>query len=184
MAKSYRLVAWTDNGQVRMLPSEVNTFIHEELDKIDRLGDSVRYGTYHEVHDLLQLSSAYEMLAIRLLDLGRMEDAFIQFSQAALCCPASWNNWEDTEWGEMLCKPLRGRFFAMYCTCKDLVRAYPRLRYCWAKSGLQEACKEITHRDALIKAEIESTNGNIREDRAYSRALQFGKDEVYRRRRA
>ena len=167
-----------------MLPSEVNTFIHEELDKIDRLGDSVRYGTHHEVHDLLLLSSAYEKLALRLLDLGRIEDAFIQLSQAALCCPASWNNWEDTEWGEMLCKPLRGRFFAMFCACKDLVREYPRLRYSWAKSGLQEACDELTHRDALIEAECESIYGNVREARAYSHALQFGKNEVYRRRRA
>ena len=83
MEKSYQLVAWTDKGRVRMLPSEVNTFLHEELDKINRLSDRIRYNTCHEVHDLLEWSCAYEKLALQLLDLGQVEDAFRQLSQAA-----------------------------------------------------------------------------------------------------
>ena len=114
MAKSYQLVAWTDKGRVKMIPSEITAFLQKELDGINRLSDRIRYKTYHEVHDLLQVSSAYEKLALRLLDLGRPEDAFTQLSQAALCCTASGSNWRETEWGPVLEKPLRGRFFAMF----------------------------------------------------------------------
>ena len=99
MAKAYQLVAWTDKGQVKMIPSEIASFLHKELDNINCLSDRIRYKTAHEIHDLLQVSSAYEKLAYQLLDLGQIEDAFIQFSQAALCCTASGNNWRETEWG-------------------------------------------------------------------------------------
>ena len=184
MANSYQLVAWTDKGQIRMLPSEINAFLHEELDKIDRMSDRIRYKTHHEVYDLLEVSSAYEKLAHQLLDLGQTEDAFLQLSQAALCCTAaSWYNWKDTEWGEMLCKPLRGRFFAMFCTCKDLVRKYPRLRFTWEQSGLQSACDHITYAYRTFENAWNDLYGDFREACAYSKALQFGKNEVYRRRR-
>ena len=182
MEKSYQLVAWTDKGRVRMLPSEVNTFLHEELDKINRLSDRIRYNTCHEVHDLLEWSCAYEKLALQLLDLGQVEDAFRQLSQAALCCTASWNNWEDTEWGYVLCKPLRGRFFAMFCASKDLVRKYPMLQYVWEDSGLQEACDHLTDAYRCFELECYGDSGEVREARNYNRALQFGKNEIYRRR--
>lgn len=99
MAKSYQLVAWTDNGQVKMLPSEIATFIHKEQEYINSIADRVRYKTPHEVQDLLKVSYAYEKLGLQLLALSRIEDAFKQFEQAALCCTASGNNWRETEWG-------------------------------------------------------------------------------------
>lgn len=71
MAKSYQLVAWTDQGQVRMIPSQMDAFVQEEMGQINRIIDRVRYGTYHEVGDLLKVSSAYEKQALRLLDLGQ-----------------------------------------------------------------------------------------------------------------
>ena len=184
MAKSYQLVAWTDKGQVKMIPSEITDFLHKELEGINRLSDRIRYKTYHEVHDLLQVSSAYEKLGTQLLDLGQIEDAFIQFSQAALCCTASGNNWTDTEWGEMLCKPLHGRFFAMFCQCKDLVRKYPKLRFAWEESGLQQQCDFITYPDRVFEIEWNGMSGDFDEASHFNKALNFGKNEVYRRRRA
>ena len=77
MAKSYQLVAWTDKGQVRMIPSQLKAYISEEIEHLNRINDSVRYGTYHEVNDLLKVSSAYENLALNLLDLGKVEEAFL-----------------------------------------------------------------------------------------------------------
>ena len=184
MAKTYQLVAWTENGQVKMIPSEIVSFLHEELDNINRLSDRIRYKTNHEVHDLLQVSAAYEKLGLQLLVLGQIEDAFIQFTQAALCCTASGNNWRETEWGPVLEKPLRGRFFAMFCQCKDLVRKYPKLRFAWEESGLQGECNYITYADRCFEIEWDGQSGDSREASAYSKALQFGKNEVYRRRRA
>lgn len=184
MAKSYQLVAWTDKGQVRMIPSEIASFIHKELEGINRLIDRIRYKTYHEVHDLLQVSSAYEKLGLQLLDLGQIDDAFIQFAQAALCCTASGNNWRETEWGPVLEKPLRGRFFAMFCQCKDLVRKYPKLRFAWEESSLQSECNYLTYADRCFEIEWNGPSGDFWEAWNYSKALQFGKNEVYRRRRA
>ena len=143
MAKTYQLVAWTENGQVKMIPSEVTAYLHDELDAINRLVDRIRYRTVHERGDILRVSQAYEKLAVRLLDLGHADDAFEQYAQAALCCLSS-NEWNDTEWGETLCRPLEGRFFAMFCECKDLVRKYPRLRFNWDESGLQQSCDSVT----------------------------------------
>lgn len=184
MAKAYQLVAWTEKGQVRMIPSEVTAFMHQSIDEIDRISDKVRYGTRFEVPDLLQLSSAYEKFGRELLDLGRYEDAFFQFAQAADCCCRSDNNWTyDDEFGASLCRPLRGRFFAMFCQCKDLVRKYPKLRFAWEESGLQSECDDITYADRCFEIEWNGASGDFWEANAYSKALQFGRNEVYRRRR-
>ena len=174
MANSYQLVAWTDKGQVRMIPSLINEYIQEEMKRIHQVEENVRYGTRYEVHDLLKLSNAYEKLALVLQGLGESDTAFNAYSKAALCCSASDNNWEDTEWGELLFGPLRRRFFEMFSACKDLIHFYPKLQYYWANSGLQEALENITHRDRMIEYECERTYGNVREAIAYSRALRFG----------
>lgn len=137
-------MAWTEKGQVKMIPSEITAFIHEEMDRIERQRGSIRYGSVHEVHDILEVSSAYERLGLQLLDRGQVTKAFAQIVQAAAICCASENNWRETEWGEILCKPLRGRFFAMFSQCRDLVREHPTLQYYWEGSGLQKAHDAIT----------------------------------------
>jgi len=184
MAKSYQLVAWTEKGQVRMIPSQFNDYLNEELQHINQLGERVRYGTYYEVHDLLALSSAFEKLALSVLGMGKVEQGFQLLAQAAFCCTASENNWTDTEWGEMLCKPLRGRFFAMFCQCKDLVRSYPGLRYLWESSKLRQTCDYVTSPDRVFEIEWNGICGDFQEASRYNKALNFGKNEVYRRRKA
>lgn len=144
MAKSYQLVAWTEKDQVRMIPSEVSDYIHAELQVIGRMTDSIRYYSVHERQDIIRLSQAHEKLAVGLFRLGRIEEAFGQYAQAARCCLCG-SEWQDTEWGEILCKPLRGRFFAMFCTCKDMVREYPRLKYNWDKSELRSSFSYVTY---------------------------------------
>jgi hypothetical protein len=152
MVNCYQLVAWTENGQVRMLPSEVTDYLNAELEAINRLIGRIRYRTAYELSDIFRASQAYEKLAVRLLDLGQVEDAFEQYVQAAKCCLYS-SEWDDTEWGEVLCKPLRGRFFAMFNECRDLIRKYPRLQYNWDASGLQASRARITHPFALFDRE-------------------------------
>ncbi|MBO4416505.1 MAG: hypothetical protein J5801_00120 [Bacteroidales bacterium] len=184
MAKVYQLVAWTCNGQVRMIPSEVTSFMHQSLDEIDSLIDKVRYGTRYEVRDLLQVSEAYERFGFRLLELGRIEDAFNQFAEAADCCCRSENNWKyDDEFGAILCRPLRGRFFAMYGRCKDLVWQYPALKYKMSESGLDKTLDIVTEADQTWRLMWADEERESRENREFAKALNFGRDEVYRRRR-
>lgn len=184
MANAYQLVAWTEKGQVRMIPSEVTAFMHQYIDEIDRISDKVRYGTRFEVPDLLQLSSAYEKFGRELLDLGRYEDAFFQFAQAADCCCHSDNNWTyDDEFGSSLCRPLRGRFFAMFCQCKDLVRKYPRLKYSWAETGLDRTLCCVTEVDQTLAMYRADEVREREENWEFTKSLNFGRNEVYRRRR-
>lgn len=183
MANSYQLVAWTDKGQVRMIPSEVTAYLHAEMAVIDRMADKIRYLTVYERSDIFRVSQSYEKLAVRMMDLGRTEDAFELYVQAAQCCLSS-NEWQHTEWGEILCKPLRGRFFAMYCACKDLARKYPKLKYNWDESGLRDSLNSVTYAFDCFENEWNASSGDPKEAQAYSRALNFGKNEVYCRRRA
>ena len=141
MTKSYQLVAWTDKGQVRMIPSEVTDYIHAELEAIDRQADSIRYRSEQERGGILKLSQAYEKLAVGLQRLGRIEDAFEQYARAAQCCLQS-------------------------------------------KSHLQQSCDHVTYPFDCFEENWNSCAGDPDEAMAYNKALRFGKNEVYRRRRA
>ena len=168
-----------------MIPSQVTAFIHQALGEIDALSDKIRYGSHFEVGDLLEVSSAYERLGKQLLDLGQIEDAFLQFAQAAeCCCSATERNWEYiAEYGYRLRSPLRGRFFAMYSQCKDLVRKYPRLKYTWEETGLDRALDRVTEVDQSIAIERAYELRDFEKNWEFTRALSFGRNEVYRRRR-
>ena len=168
-----------------MIPSQVTAFIHQALCEIDALGDRIRYGSRFEAGDLLEVSSAYERLGKQLLDLGRIEDAFLQFAQAAECCgSATERNWEYiAEYGHRLRSPLRGRFFAMYSQCKDLVREYPQLRFNWDESGLTESLGYVTEADQYFTEERADQKREFEKNWEFTRALRFGRNEVYRRRR-
>ena len=130
-----------------MIPSLVNDFINEELDKINLIRDKIGYGTRHEIPDIMRVSNAYERLAGQLLELGRTLDAFIQLTRAAQCCLCcSSEHWIDMEDYETICNPLRSRFFAMFCRCKNMVRSNPELGFEWEKSGLQKSADSISYR--------------------------------------
>lgn len=176
MANSHQLVAWTDKGRVRMIPSMITAYVQAELNAINHLSDRIRYRTEYETDDLLRISRMYEKLAVGLLRLGQTEDAFEQFAQAAQCCLAS-SDWEDTEWGEILCKPLRGRFFAMLGQCKDLIRKHPRLKYIWEESGLQQSCDHVTYAFRCFETSWNDMAGDVNKAKEYTKALRFGKDE-------
>ena len=183
MANSYQLVAWTNKGQVRMIPSEVTAILHAGMDAIDRMADKIRYNTHLESPDILALSRAYEKLGIRLLDLGRTDDAFLLFAQAAECCCTCGNNWEDFDDYEDLRPPLRGRFFAMYSQCKNLVRQYPRLRYTWSETSLTMCQKWLNEKREWTRSDYIASCGDPEEAKAYMKGLRFGRNEVYCHRR-
>lgn len=70
------------------------------------------------------------------------------------------------------------------CHFKELVRKYPKLQYVWEDSGLQQACDHLTFADRCFEIERNENTGDFRDAWNYSKALQFGKNEVYRRRKA
>lgn len=183
MTKNYQLVAWTDKGRVKMIPSEISAFMHKALDGIDRLCGRIRYDTWYEIGDILRVSRAYERLAVRLLDLGKTEEAFLLSARAAECC-CDGDNWEDCEDYEDLCRPLRGRFFAMYSECKALARRYPELEYSWEKTGLRKCFRYVTAKDMWINRDYIVRCGDPDEARNYTKALNFGKNEVCHHRKA
>ena len=137
MANSYQLVAWTDKGQVKMIPEEAAAFLDKELEKIESLHDQIRYGTHYETQDILRVSCAYEKLGLLLSSVGMFDEAFRQLLQAAYCCRwCSEYNWlgdpdDAPSW------PLRGRFCALYIQCRELAEKHPTLRFEWEKSGLE-----------------------------------------------
>ena len=150
MANAYQLVAWTEKGRVRMIPSQISACLCEEQAAIDALRARIGYGTSHEIRDILEVSSACERLGHRLLQLGAVEAAFLQYVDAARSClHCSERLWYETDDGfETLCAPLRGRFFALFLECKELARQHAGLEYAWTSSGLQASANYLSRRAA------------------------------------
>lgn len=172
MANSYQLVAWTDKGRVKMIPSEISAFIQEEQEFITRIEQQIGYHTWHEVPDIIRLSRAYERLAIRLEGLGMYAEALVHYAEAADCCLNTMDeNWIDRDYDFTVCRPLRGRFFAMFSECQDMVRCYPELRYVWENTGLEAHCESITRAERAWRAEFQEAMETLR-------VWNFGKNEV------
>lgn len=68
MANSYQLVAWTEKGQVRMIPSEVTAHLQAELDEINHLVEQIRYVTPHERGDIFRVTHALRLYKADLED--------------------------------------------------------------------------------------------------------------------
>ena len=184
MAKVYELVAWAGHGRVKLSRSEMNAYMRESIQEFDELEAKVRYGTRFEIQDILDLSGAYERFGCRMLEFGRMLDAFFVFATAAECCCRSENGWRyNDEYGSILCGPLRGRFFAMFCRCKEMLRDYPWLESSWKQTGLDFCMDQVTEFQRNVRYEMDWFYREWEENWAYTKALHFGKNEVYRRRR-
>ena len=130
MAKSYQLMAWTDKGQVKMVPSLVAELSEPYVQRIQALeGEPRVYGEEAETEQLIRHSRAHEALACFFLRVGYWEDAFLQFTEAAMavtnCTDGLWN---DAEVGFLLHTPLEHRFRAMFNRCRDLAEDHPAIK--------------------------------------------------------
>lgn len=126
--KKYTLVAWTEKGQVRMIPSLAVEFARPMADRINTLAQ-----TWVDVLDepryIMELSRAHEALARFLESLGYTLPAFREWVAAAdTCCCCDDFYWLDCDDGYILAKPFAGRFFAMYDECKRMLQEHPQLR--------------------------------------------------------
>ena len=130
MAKSYQLVAWTDKGQVKMIPSLVAEMAKPYVRRIQAVEDEPQaWGEEAETEQLLRTSRAYEALARFFLRVGYWQDAFLQYVQAALAVTNCTDyRWIDAGEGYILYAPLEHRFFAMYGQCCKIAQDHPRIK--------------------------------------------------------
>ena len=133
--KKHCLVAWTQKGQIRMIPSLINELAEPYRERIAEVETKYPHKD-NEVAWLLAQSRAHEDFARFLERLGRPNEAYQEFENAALVCTFG----EDKGWlyGEECKKesrPLLYRFLAMHRECLDLTKGSKVLGI-WYDMGL------------------------------------------------
>lgn len=112
MAKFYQLVAWTEKGQVKMIPSLVAELAQPYLERIKAVeAEKKQWEETAQTDQLLRLSRAYEALGQFYLRVGYRQEAYRQFEEAAdliLGCSTDIL-WKDSEWGYRLVSVLANR---------------------------------------------------------------------------
>ena len=145
MAKSYQLAAWTDRGQVKMLPSLVEELAQPYLRSIEAAENEECAYFDAEIGQLLRRSRAYERLGRFYRRVGYRQEAFACFAAAAKCCTeASDWHWSQSDGGYVLSRPLKLRFLAMHDTCLRLLEEAPELAVCYLREELAREYATVT----------------------------------------
>ena len=127
--RTRQLVAWTENGRVRMIPSLVEQFARPFRERIEEIEGTRPHDFREQPKYLIELSRAYEALGHYYERLGYHQEAFDAYVAAAVevtCVDDFW--WCDCDDGAVLSQPFWGRFFAMYAQCRRLFRKHPFLK--------------------------------------------------------
>lgn len=165
-SKSYSLVAWTKNGQVRMIPSLVNEMKAPYEEKIAQL-EAQEYT--NEVGWLIARSRSWEEYARFFLNIGYIKQAYQCYDNAArVCTYCSDANWLQSETCEFPTLPLLYRFLSMHNRCKWLIKAHSFLQYEYSGSDLERSYLFFTQDDQLTEIEF-------RESYESMRAWRFGR---------
>ena len=164
-SKSYSLVAWTENGQVRMIPSLVNELKVPYEEKIARI-ESLDYE--NEVGWLLARSRSWEEYARFFLNVGYYKQAYHCYDNAAQVCTfCSDSLWCQSETCEVPTLPLLYRFLSMHNRCKRLIKEHLSLQFEYNGSDLERSYLFFTRDDR--RTEIE-----FRESYESMKAWRFG----------
>ena len=165
-SKSYSLVAWTENGQVRMIPSLVNEMKAPYEEKIAR----IEAGDYeNEVGWIFARSRSWEEYARFFLNLGYYEQAYRCYESAAqVCTYCSDELWLQSETCEFPTLPLLYRFLSMHGRCKRLIKEHPVLQFEYDGSRLESSYLYFTQDDWRTEMEF-------RESYESMKAWRFGK---------
>lgn len=135
--KKYTLVAWTEKGEVRMIPLLVNELSAPFRKKIESL-EAKWQEVENEVGWLIARSHAHEQLARLFLGAGYRMEAYTEFERAAeVCALCSDGLWRQGEWGDFPTLPLLYRFLEMHRECISLLRRIPCLKVRYEDSHLQ-----------------------------------------------
>ena len=165
-SKSYSLVAWTENGQVRMIPSLVNEMKVPYEEEIARI-ESQDYR--NEVGWLIVRSRSWEEYARSYLDLGYFRQAYQCYANAAqVCTYCSDILWTENETCETPVLPLLYRFLSMHNRCKWLIKEHPVLQYEYDGSSLKRSYLFFTQDNRLMETEFRKSYESMK-------AWRFGK---------
>jgi hypothetical protein len=145
MVKSSQLVAWTENGRVRMLPSLVRQLAQPYIERIEEIESLRPFHFREQPKYLIDLSRAYENLGVYYERVGYFRESFDAYAAAAIevtNVDDFW--WCDCDEGFVLSQPFRGRFFTMYGQCRRLLRKLPALKDTAAYAALMDDYKRVT----------------------------------------
>lgn len=142
--KKYSLVAWTEKGRVRMIPSLVNEVSIPYRESIERLQS--RAGVFRDkVAWLHARSRAHERFARFLLRVGHPREAYVEFENAAevctLCPDELWNHGDLGFFPEL---SLFRRFLSMHTECLRLAADDRFVRISYDGSQLQRDYRNFT----------------------------------------
>jgi hypothetical protein len=166
--RTRQLVAWTDHGQVRMVPSLVARFAQPLLDRIAEIESRLPCGFQQQPRYLTELSRAYEDLGRcyeRLDHIREAFDAYVAAADTVTNVDDFW--WCDCDEGFLLSNPFRGRFFAMFAECRRLFRKYPALKDA-------ASFEELIHDYKYVSAVTDIWHAELIEAMETSRAWRFG----------
>jgi hypothetical protein len=166
--RTRQLVAWTENGRVRMIPSLVEQFSQPFIARIEDLESRRPHDFREQPQYLMELSRAYEALGCYYERLGHTREAFDAYVAAAVEVTRVddfW--WCNCDEGDVLSKPFWGRFFAMYSQCRRLFRQHAVLKDTASYEKLQ-------HEYQYVSAVIDSWDAEFDAAMEISRAWRFG----------
>lgn len=168
MHKKYTLVAWTEHGAVRMVPSLVNEASEPFRERIEYL-ESLWEEVEDEIGWLLAQSRAHEEFARFLVSVGHTREAYVEFENAAkVCTYCSDGLWLQGESCDFPALPLLYRFLAMHRECIRLAGKDPFLMGLYEGSDLQGSYLFFTLDDRRTEQEFEESYASMR-------AWRFGK---------
>jgi|GEM_PF-481864 len=172
-SKKYTLVAWTDGGELRMVPSLVNIAAEPYRERIARLK-----ALWEEVEDeigwLLARSRAHERFARFLLSVGYPREAYEEYRNAAMVCAfCSDELWLQGESCDFPALPLLYRFLSMHRQCVRLALKDEFLRRRYKGSNLEGHYLFFTLDDRITEQELSESYESMR-------AWRFGSDAKYK----
>ena len=154
----YQLVAWTDRGQVKLLPELLREYAQPYIERIESLKAFYDEGWDDELgrlteQDVIALSRSYEAYGRFLRLHGKCQEAFEAFVNAASVCLDDRFK-IDSEYGYVLVGVLPKRFHAAESLCL------------WQR--LQERFREL-------EAPFAAERRMIRQELHANRAFNFGR---------
>lgn len=181
-SKNYQLVAWTEQGHVRMIPSLACEREYELLDEVIRAKKELdckmskrdRHGRFtispkEEIEGFIAISRAYEKVADYYTETGKIRDAYQMLTDAANCCTGC-SDWlwiyDDNSFYPTI--PLLRRFYAMHGRVLQLVRQHLSLWKLYRGSSLESNYLTFSADRFLLQEEV-------READAWRKAMHLGR---------
>ena len=166
--KKYTLVAWTEKGQLRMIPSLINECSLPYRERIEWL-DGHYPADDNEIGWILARSRAHETLARFFLSVGRPREAYLEYENAALVCAwCSDDLWLQGTRCDFPALPLLYRFLSMHRKCVLLACKSPLIKGMYEGSDLERHYHFFTLDEVMDDREINAELESIR-------AWEFGK---------